>query len=233
MKIQKLQLAIMAVGLVGAMSASASVINPVTVTFDNVNPSETVNLADPWITSGANAGIYNLTVDGVATPSFCIDVADVNNSDTFTDYYYNDLASSPLAPAGPMGSTAATDIEKLWAAYYSPSMGNQDAAALQVAIWDVIAANATPSYTVTVNNNDPTDPIYGEAIAEIANIPNITSHADLVALVGPNGSSGEQSYVVAVPEPATAGCFIFGLSALACSRRFAKNESKRERTRTI
>jgi hypothetical protein len=36
-----------------------------------------------------------------------------------------------------------------------------------------------------------------------------------------------------VPEPTTAGCFLLGLGALACSRRFAKNESKRERTRTI
>jgi hypothetical protein len=226
MTIRKLQLAIMAAGLAGAMSASASV-QPVTVTFDNVNPSETVTLADPWISTGAYAGIYNLTVDGVATPSFCIDVADENNNNTFNDYYYNDLASSPLAPAGPMGSTAATDIEKLWAQYYSPSMGDQDAAALQVAIWEDIAANATTPYSITVNNNDPTDPIYGEAIAEIANLPYLTAQADLVGLVGPNGPSGEQSYVVAVPEPTTVGCFLLGLGALACGRHFSKNRRSR------
>ena len=217
MTIQKLQLAIMAAGLAGTMSASA-----VTLTFDNVNPSQTVNLTDPWISTGANAGIYNLTVDGVATPSFCVDVADENNGNTFTDYYYTALASAPLAPAGPMGSTAASDIEKLWAQYYSPSMDSQDAAALQVAIWLDIAANATTPYSLTVNNNDPSDPIYGEAASMISSLGTLSAQADLVALVGPNGPSGEQSYVVAVPEPTTAGCFLLGLGALVCCQRFTQ-----------
>jgi hypothetical protein len=214
MTIQKLQLAIMAAGLAGTMSASA-----VTLTFDNVNPSQTVNLTDPWISTGANAGIYNLTVDGVATPSFCVDVADENNGNTFTDYYYTALASAPLAPAGPMGSTAATDIEKLWEAYYSPSMDSQDAAALQVAIWEDIAAKAITPYTITVSGNDP---VTTEATAMLANLPNLMVLADLVGLVGPNGPSGEQSYVVAVPEPTTTGCFLLGLGALACFQRFTQ-----------
>jgi len=219
MKIQKLQLAVMAAGLAGMMSASAT-----TVTFDNVNPNEVVNLTDPWISSGVYAGIYNLTVDGVATPSFCIDVADENNGNTFSDYYYSDLASAPLAPAGPMGSTAATDIEKLWAAYYSPSMDSQDAAALQVAIWEDIAVNATTPYTLTVSGNDP---VTTEATAMIANLVNLSAQADLVGLVGPNGPSGEQSYVVAVPEPTAAGCFLLGLGALACCQHFSKNRRSR------
>ena len=206
----------MAAGLAGAMSASA-----VTLTFDNVDPSQTVNLTDPWISTGANAGIYNLTVDGVATPSFCIDVADENNGNTFSDYYYSGLASAPLAPAGPMGATAATDIEKLWAAYYSPSMDSQDAAALQVAIWEDIAANATTPYSITVSGNDP---VTTEATAMIANLVNLSAQADLVGLVGPNGPSGEQSYVVAVPEPTTAGCFLLGLGALVCFQRFTQKQ---------
>ncbi len=210
----------MAVGLAGAMSASAT-----TVTFDSVNPSQTVNLTDPWISSGVYAGIYNLTVDGVATPSFCIDVADENNGNTFTDYYYSDLASAPLAPAGPMGAAAATDIEKLWAAYYPvASVDSLYAAALQVAIWEDIAANATTPYSITVSGNDP---VTAEAATMLSSLSSLTAEADLVGLVGPNGPSGEQSYVVAVPEPTTVGCFLFGLGALACSRRFAKNESKR------
>jgi hypothetical protein len=216
MTVRKLQLAIMAAGLAGAMSASA-----VTLTFDNVDPSQTVNLTDPWISSGANAGIYNLTVDGVATPSFCIDVADENNGNTFTDYYYTDLAAAALAPAGPMGSTVATDIEKLWAAYYSPSMDSLDAAALQVAMWEDIAAKAITPYSITVSGNDP---VTTEATAMIANLVNLSAQADLVGLVGPNGPSGEQSYVVAVPEPTTAGCFLLGLGALVCFQRFTQKQ---------
>jgi hypothetical protein len=230
MKIQKLQLAIMAASLAGAMSASASVKRE-TVTFNNVDPNQTVNLASPFINGGSPigvyAGIYNLTVDEVATPSFCIDVADENNNNTFTDYYYSDLASSPLAPAGPMGSAAATDIKKLWAAYYSPSMGSQDAAALQVAIWEDIAANATSSYSITVDGNDS---VTTEAAGMLANLPNLTAQADLMGLVGPNGNGGEQSYVVSTdlvtaPEPTTAGCFLLGLGALACCQRFTQKRS--------
>jgi len=217
MKIKNLQLAMMSVGLAGAMSASAT-----TVQFVNVDPSQTVNLVDPWISTGVYAGIYNLIVDGVATPSFCIDVADENNGSAFTDYYYTDLASAPLAPAGPMGSAAATDIEKLWAAYYSPSMGSQDAAALQVAIWEDIAAKATTPYSITVSGNDPNDAIYSEAAGMIANLPNLNIQADLMGLVGPNGPNNEQSYVVAVPEPTTAGCFLLGLGALVCWQRLAQ-----------
>lgn len=218
MKIQKLQLLIMLAGLAGGMSANAT-----TVQFVNVGPGEQVSFTSPWVgPTTANAGIYNLMVDNVATPSFCIDVADVNNNNIFTDYYYSALSAAPLSPAGPMGSTAATDIEKLWAQYYSAAtVNNQDAAALQVAIWDVIAANASPSYTVTVNNNDLLDPIYGEAAAMIANLPNLTATADLVGLVGPSGDSGEQTYVVCVPEPTTTGCLLLGLGVLACFQRFA------------
>jgi len=38
-----------------------------------------------------------------------------------------------------------------------------------------------------------------------------------------NGPSGEQSYVVAVPEPTTAGCFLLGLGALIFVQRFTQN----------
>ena len=66
MKIRKLQPAIMAAVLAGAMSASA-----VTLTFNGVSPNEIVNLtvSSPSFSGGVYAGIYNQTVDGVATPS--------------------------------------------------------------------------------------------------------------------------------------------------------------------
>src|SRR5208283_3242990 len=90
--------------------------------------------------------------------------------------------------------------------------------------YEDIAANATTPYSITVSGNDP---VTTEAASMLSSLSSLTAEADLVGLVGPNGPSGEQSYVVAVPEPTTVGCFLFGLSALACSRRFAKNESKR------
>jgi hypothetical protein len=218
-KIGNLQLAIMAAAFAGAMSASGQV----TLTFDGVNPGEVVNLqvsgAVTFGPEGVYAGIYNQTVDGVATPSFCIDVSrDITLNETFTDYSYTNLSFAPLAPAGPMGSTAATDIEKLWAAYYpDASATNQDAAALQVAIWEDVASYVG-TYNLTFSGNDA---VTNEAAAMLANLPNLSDEANLEGLVSPTG----QNYVVPVPnnvEPVpepTAGCFLVGLGVLACLQR--------------
>ena len=213
MKIRTLQIAILAVALAGASSASA-----VIVTFDGVNPEEVVTLqvtgGSAFGPGGVYAGIYNLTVDGVATPSFCIDVA--RESGNFSDYSYVALSSAPLSPVGPMGSDHAIAIEKLWAAYYSPSMNAQNAAALQVAIWESLGNN-TLGYTVTLSGNDP---VTAEAATMLASITGLTGLADLRGLVSPTG----QNYVVPVPEPTTmiAGALLllpFGASTLRILRK--------------
>lgn len=180
----------------------------VTLTFAGVNPSEGVILqvGSPLNIGpeGVYAGIYNQLVNGVATPSFCIDVSrDIAFGQTYTDYQYSDLSLSPLAPAGPMGSSAAVDIEKLWAAYYTDATGSsQDAAALQVAIWLEVAANV--GYPLSVNGNNLSDPVYSEATTMLNSLPTLTAEASLVALVSPTG----QNYVVpaglnVVPEPSS------------------------------
>jgi len=215
MTIRKLQLAIMAAGLAGAMSASAT-----TVTLNNVDPNEVVNLTNSstLFSGGVYAGIYNLTVDGVATPSLCIDVFRENTGGTLSDYYYTDLALAPLAPASPMGAGVATDIEKLWAAYYSPTMDAQDAAALQVAVWEDIAAANVNTYTITVSGNDP---VTDEAANMLGNLVNLSAEADLVGLVSPDG----QNYVVPVPEPTTMTIIIAGALLLLPLRMLRKTRT--------
>jgi hypothetical protein len=218
MNMKKIQLAILAASLAGAGSASASI----TVAFDSVSPEENVTLqvvntgsgVANYGPAGVQAGIYNLTVAGVATPSFCIDID--RESGTFSDYSYADLASSPDTPSGPMGATHAAEIEKLWAAYYSPTMGAQDAAALQVAIWLSLGDN-TLGYTVAASGNAA---VTTEANAELAALGGLTDEADLVGLVSPSG----QNYVVAVPEASTviAGALLllpFGASTLRILRK--------------
>ncbi|MGB7747305.1 MAG: hypothetical protein WBN75_08455 [Verrucomicrobiia bacterium] len=216
MNTRKLQLAIVAAGLAGALSASA-----VTLTFGGVSPEEdvTIQIAGAITYSGTvQAGIYNQTVDGVATPSLCIDVyREISGGETFTDYSYTDLSLAPLPPSGPMGSAVATDIEKLWAAHFpAASVNNQDAAALTVAVWEDIAANVG-TYTITASGNDP---VTTEAANMLASLGSLTAQADLVGLASPDG----QNYVVAAPEPTTAGCFLLGLGALACSRRWRQRK---------
>jgi hypothetical protein len=210
MKTENLRLAIIAAALTGAMSASA-----VTLTFNGVDPGENVTLqVSGGITINPGifpAGIWNQTIDGVPTPSFCIDVArDISLGQTLTDYNYTDLSLAPLNPAGPMGVQAATDIEKLWFAYYpAATVSDQDAAALQVAIWEDVAAKVG-TYTVIVNGNNLSDPIYSEAASMLSNLPNITGEASLVGLISPDG----QNYVVPLPTPEPTTLTLAGLGGL-------------------
>ena len=209
--------------LVAALAAAGSVSASVTVELVTVNPSETVNI-DSSISGdiGVYAGIYNLSVNTVATPSFCIDIGHEENPGTSSsDYSYTTLSSAPVGSAGPMNASGAVDVEKLWAAYFSPTMGAQDAAALQLAIWEAVATG-NGTYTVTSN---PSGPYYNGAVAteaagEIASLSHLTAQADLIALT----SSTEQNFVVAVPEPTTimAGVLMllpFGASTLRILRR--------------
>ena len=215
-------MAILAAALAAASSASAQI----TLTLDSVgqlgqNNYQTVNLVASALginVSGVEAGIYNLTVNTAATPSFCIDIATEQTEGTqYLNYNYTALASAPVSSVGPMGSTAATDIEKLWAAYYSPSMSSLDAAALQVAIWEDMAnnsgGNTGGSYTLSVSGNDP---VTGDASTMLDSLPDLTAEANLIALVDDG-----QGYVV-VPEPTTAGCFLLGLGALVCCQCFTQ-----------
>jgi len=202
----------MAVALAGVSSASATL----TEVYDSVSPGEVVNVTEPYYSGGAWAGIYNLTVDGVATPSFCIDIA--RESGTADNYYYTPLASAPLAPVGPMGATVATDIEKLWAAYFpsaSADMSGLNAAALQVAIWEDIATSVGTSLTVSGNV-----PVTTEAASMLASLPGLNLEAGLQGLASPT----TQNYVVPVPEPTTmiAGALLllpFGASTLRILRK--------------
>jgi len=200
---KKLQLAVLAVVLAGVTSASAAL----TVDYVGVSPVQTIDLTVSSVTypgptfnftSGVLAGIYNLNVNGVATPSFCIDVE--RDSGDASDYYYNDLASSPLAQSGPMGATAAASVEKLWAAYYTSATGdNTTAAALQLAIWETVAAGAG-TYSVSIGGNSALDMAVNTAAGTmLANLGTLTAQADLVGLVSPT----TQNYVVAVPEATT------------------------------
>ena len=101
-----------------------------------------------------------------------------------------------------MGSAAATDIEKLWAVYYpSASVDNTVAAALQVVVWEDIAAKA--GYPLTVSGLD--SGTAAEVAAMQAALPGLTAETDLVALVSPTG----QNYVV--PEPGTVSLLMIPL----------------------
>lgn len=212
---KKLQVMIVGIALAAASSASASLM----VVIDTPNPSQIVDInvdpgssAVPKFSGAVYAGIYNETISdgtgpGVVTPSFCIDVAhDVYIGEKFNDYSCASLAGAPDAPAGPMGAAIATDIEELWAAYFSEAQTDSKgvmAAALQVAIWEVEGGgqnlgNGDPGYTVTAYGNTAVTAETGKMI-DALDSGTLTDKADLEAIVSPDG----QSYVIAVPEAST------------------------------
>src|ERR1035441_8162616 len=175
-----LKLAIMAAALAAASSARADLLVLTGVgslggsdyTYVTLAASGAINIP----AEGVEAGFYNLTVNGVPTPSFCIDIArDQSVGTPYSGYSSTTLSSAPFGPSGPMGHAAATVIEQLWTKYYplAATEGSAEAAALQVAIWQEveIGNNATQAalghpenkYTLIVDGNNPSDPIYSAA----------------------------------------------------------------------
>ena len=165
---------------------------------------------NPFNTATVKAGVIDLLVNGVATEAFCIEPFQASLSGT-SGYDFATLASAP-DPLGPMGDTAAKKIEQLWAKYYSPSISNADAAALQIAIWETVDA-AVSGGTFTLLSNDYGASVMLAWVNDAANANAAT--ADLTALVNSQG----QDYVVQnVPDGGTSvallGLSFVGLIAL-------------------
>lgn len=200
----------MGVALAGATSVNAGL----NVAFDTVSP----NLGIPLTVSGSvnenyggvYAGIYILSVNGVTTPSLCIDVAQL--SGTASDYSYQSLASSPTSAAGPMGTGAAKTISQLWYANFAAAESDATgatAAGLQLAVWETVALG---NGHYTVSTTDTAVQSTATAMLTALQAPGQHPTASLRGLVSPT----TQNYVVPVPEPTTmvAGLGGLGLALL-------------------
>jgi hypothetical protein len=139
-----------AVGL-AVMSVFQAGAVPVTVQDLGMGAHEEVNMTSSTLgTHWVYAGTINLLVDGKATQGFCIDP--FNWSITGPQAYNSEpLANAPKAPINGMGAATALKIEQLYSHYFSPNMGNQAAAGLQIAIWELVGGsnfhlNSSPDY---------------------------------------------------------------------------------------
>jgi len=162
--------------------------------------------------SGIVAGFYQISLNGGPVfNTFCIDIADSSGDDINASIV--PLASAPDSWAGPMGATAASTIERLWAKYYSGAIGNaSEAGALQVAIWMAIDL-ARPEYNLQFSGS-----VTGRAEEMLANPGNV--NANLMAVTSVN-----QDFLVPVPEPTTvlAGALLLLPFAASTIRRFRKS----------
>jgi len=236
--------AILTVGLV-ALSSTAVKANPsiplgstVSVTDVGEAPSLIVYGTFPVVagayTGGVYAGINNLLISVNSGPSFtvqgfCIDPFHYSLPSNRAD---NDtavaLANAPKSP-GPMSATAATELEQLWAKYFSPTMDAQDAASLQVAIWELVAetSNSGAGEPLTFQSDATTAGVVSEAAGELAWVENPANiNAPTANLIAVTGSG--QDYVIEVPDSGPTLLMLAGsLMALAAPTILRKQASQK------
>lgn len=199
------RVALVALILGSAIPAKAVLVQEVAITpYKQVYVSVT-----GFYTGPALAGINQLLVDGVAMNGFCIDPFHFALPSS-SGYLYAPLASAPKAP-GTMGDAKALLISKLWGMAYSPTMTASQAAAFQIALWEIVGG---PNFTLIGFD-------YGAS--DLLN--QVTTYngpvAILTALTGPG-----QDYVVpdlsrttGVPDGgATLGLLGFAVAGLAVVR---------------
>ncbi|HVU18456.1 MAG TPA: VPDSG-CTERM sorting domain-containing protein [Candidatus Didemnitutus sp.] len=202
--------------------------DPVTVQEVGVGANETVFINSTGPNGLGNnlhvyAGVLDLKVDGVATTGFCIDPWHWSGSGPMS-YQTEDLSLAPKATISGMGSSAAKQIEQLWAQYYTPSISNVNAAALQIEIWTIVDNAVYGGTNFKLDSVDSSSSAVMTEISTMANFlttnPNAVT-ADLIAVTGPG-----QDYVIArVPDGGVTlsmlGLGLVGL--LAFRRKTAKN----------
>src|SRR6185312_9300092 len=129
----------------------------------------------------------NLLVNGAATTGFCIDP--LHWSITGPQPYNTEpLANAPKAPINGMGTATALQIEQLYSHYYVPNISNQDAAGLQIAIWELVGGS---NFALDSAND------YGASsmLTWVNSNPNAQA-ANLIAVTGP----GQDYLIPSVPD---------------------------------
>ncbi len=154
--------------------------NQVTVQELSVSPAEAVTVSvTNFYTGGVLAGVNKLLVGNTPMDGFCIDPFHFSSTSPLL-YNVVPLSLAPKAP-GTMNAAQATEISKLWAMSYNPTMTAPNAAGLQIAIWEVVGGSQ-----FAISGSD-----YGAS----ALLQSLTAYtgagSDLVALTGPG-----QDYVV-------------------------------------
>ena len=170
-----IRLASVAVALIATIPARAVLVQEVSITPYQIVPISVTG----FYTGNVLAGINQLLVDGVAANGFCIDPFHFSLPSS-NGYQFTPLALAPKAP-GTMGVIKADEISRLWTMAYSPTMTASQAAAFQIAIWEIVGG---PNFSLTGND-------YG-ASNLLTSLASFTGPvASLIGLTGPG-----QDYVI-------------------------------------
>lgn len=123
--------------IVAGASAAVAQGDVLTLTFQNVSPGAGVqySLNSGGDFNGTTAGVMNW-VGGYET--FCIQLEEYISGGQQVTYNVLDVADVPDAEPGAMGTFRAGLIEDLYARNYASIASDEDAAAFQVAIWEIV-----------------------------------------------------------------------------------------------
>lgn len=189
----------------GARSAQGFIVQEL-----GVSPSATASISvTDFYTGDVTVGVLKLVVNGVAADGFCIDPFHFSLSSS-AGYQFRSLADAPKLP-GTMGQSKADDISKLWAMAYSQNMSAEEAAGLQIAIWETVGGER-----FSVSGNDYGAGILLQSLADYSG-----EGAKLIALSGPG-----QDYVTPVPEGGSTMMFLaLAAAGLASVRLGARSLS--------
>jgi hypothetical protein len=225
-----------------ATNVNADSVTVTDVTDWNTTPVEWVNVNDPLLNyyGGIYAGINTLEVtDGTSSTvynSFCIDPFHWSGGvNVPISGYSTVLLTGAPKSAGQwnvaMNAFTATEIEDLWAEYYSPTMSSPSAAGLQIAIWELVSSNAVATDGLPAADAfSITGYDYGASV-DLASLATYDdSPANLIALTGPG-----QDYVIAAPDGGQSFIMLaLTVSALVLARpALIKNVSQLQKAKAI
>jgi hypothetical protein len=186
-----------AIGVISFLAATSAFAGPtVQVQYLNVGPGEVVTISSDFYNGGCWAGVYNLKVNGQATPSFCIDLQNESVSTPET-YQVVALADAPNPSAGPMGPTKAADLTQLLSKYWTNSLDADHAAGLQLAVWEIVDEKSG-SYNIATGNfqaaGNGVVSTYAEDYLSNFNTGSLGSYVAVTSLI-------YQDYAIQVPAP--------------------------------
>jgi hypothetical protein len=84
------------------------------------------------------AGLTNLIVNRTNRQGLCVDLMDTSSIPGFSVQYNVTMQIEPCPDKSPMGQEKADLLRRLWNLEYDPAMSRHDAAAFQVAAWEII-----------------------------------------------------------------------------------------------
>ena len=201
----------------------------------SVDPGMVMTINSSGYDGSVFAGIYNLalqnatntfngSLDG-SVEAFCIDVWDFAPG-TFQPYDMVSLVEAPDPLAGPMGPTKAAHLAQLLDNYWHGSLDDTTAAALQIAVWEVVDEASANSYNVSGGNFQASGDLDVALLANtmLDSITTGVAFTNYLALSNhetdaATGMGLYQDYVVKTPVPSAVLLGMLGLGAAGVKLR--------------